>query len=164
MLSTTKVAGFLSFSFFFLLLKHVIKAFSITFHVTGRNIIFIIFCLRSSNNNGRPSNTTHPLQQSQMTVLMAVAFLGLKFITLSQQFNKSKETCRPQRVEEVLLNTVPAVLYALEPKVKAKFFPAPPQMVKCENSFEMSNEKLQAVRTQKDTIQTDLGGHRKKIL
>lgn len=93
---------------------------------------------------------------------MAVAFLGLKFITLSQQFNKSKETCGPQGVKEVLLNTVPAVLYALEPKVKVKFFPAPPQMVKCENSFEMSNEKLQAVRMQKDTRQTDLRGHRKK--
>lgn len=59
-----------------------------------------------------------------MTVLMSVAFLGLKFVTLSlHEFNKSKETCRPQRAEEVLLNTVPAVLYAFEPKVK---FSLPP--------------------------------------
>lgn len=62
-------------------------------------LTFIVFCLRSSNNNVRPNNTAHPLQESHMTMLMAVAFLGLKFITLSQQFNKSKETCIPQRVE-----------------------------------------------------------------
>lgn len=85
-----------------------------------------------------------------MTVLMAVAFLGLKFITLSQQFNKSKETCRPQKVEEALLNAFPAVHYALKPKVK--FFRPPTQMVKLGVSFEMSNEKLQAVRMQQDTI------------
>lgn len=97
-----------------------------------------------------------------MTVLMAVAFLGLKFITLSQQFNKSKETCRPQRVEEVLLNSVPAILYALEPKVK--FFPPPIPVVKLEVSFEMSNEKLQTVRMQQDTIQIDLEGTGKSTL
>lgn len=62
-------------------------------------ITFIVFCLKNSNSNVRPNNTAHPLQEPQMTVLMAVAFLGLKFITLSQQFNKSKETCIPQRVE-----------------------------------------------------------------
>lgn len=52
------------------------------------------------------------------------------------------------------MNTVPAVLYALETKVK--FFPPPTQMVKLEVSFEMTNEKLQAARMQQDTIQIDL--------
>lgn len=97
-----------------------------------------------------------------MTVLMAVAFLGLKFITLSQQFNKSKETCGPQRVEEVLLNTVPAVLCTLEPKVK--FSPLPFQMVKLKVSFEISSEKLQAVRMQQDTIQIELEGTEESAL
>lgn len=65
---------------------------------------------------------------------------------------------------EVLLNTVPTSLSALEPKVK--FPPTLPQtqMVKLVVPFEMRNEKLQGVRMQQDTIQIDLEGTGKSAL
>lgn len=59
-----------------------------------------------------------------MNLLMAVVFLRLKFITLSQPFNKSKGAPRPQRIEEVLLSNISAVLHAIESTIK--IFPPTP--------------------------------------
>lgn len=62
------------------------------------------------------------------------------------------------------MNTVPTILSALEPKGQV-FLPLPQtQMVKLMVPFEMRNEKLQAVRMQRDTIQIDLEGTGKRTL